>query len=101
MGGHVRYGEDYIDAAKREMNEELGLDIELEFKWKDYYTDERGIKRFLGTFIGHYDGPFRLNPREVEKIEYFSLEIIQQMIDSGDKFHPELLFILKKHFNIN
>ena len=37
---------------------------------------------------------------KVEKVEFFSLDKIQEMINDGEKFHPELLFLLEKHFEI-
>ncbi|MBI5332954.1 MAG: hypothetical protein HZB65_05240 [Candidatus Aenigmarchaeota archaeon] len=38
------------------------------------------------------------NPEEVKKIKFFSMKDIQKMIDNGENFHPELLFLLRKHF---
>lgn len=38
--------------------------------------------------------------KELLKVCFFSLEEIQKMVDKGEKFHPELLFLLKKHFGI-
>lgn len=34
---------------------------------------------------------------KVEKVEFFDLGDIQQMIKAGKKFHPELRFLLNKH----
>ncbi len=100
-GGHVRYGETYEMAALREIKEELGIEIEIVFSHKDYYTDERGIKRFLSTFSGVYNGELSINNNEVNYVKFFNIDTIRQMIKSGDKFHPELLFLLKKHYDIS
>jgi 8-oxo-dGTP pyrophosphatase MutT (NUDIX family) len=100
VGGHVDFGETYEEAARREYNEELGIESELEFLFKDYYEGEIEGRKFFTVFKTIYEGPFNLSPSEVEKVEYFSIPEIQTMIDGGEKFLPELLFILKKYFAI-
>ena len=99
-GGHVQSGETYEQAALREMLEELGVSPAVEEVGKDMYVDGgRGLKKFLGTFKAVCPGPFKFND-EVERIEFFDMEQIQHMVDAGDKFHPELLFILERRFGI-
>lgn len=103
VGGHVQSGESYEKAALRELKEELGIKSKINFAYKDIYVDQKfetGLKKFLVTFRADYNGPFKINPTEVKKIEFFSLDKIKEMINKGEKFHPELLFLLKKHFKI-
>ncbi len=100
VGGHVLSGESYKKAALREFKEELGIQTEITFEYKDLYENERGLKKFLATFRTVFNGPFKINPKEVERLEFFSLNKIQEMINKGEKFHPELLFLLRKHCNI-
>lgn len=101
VGGHVQSGETYKQAALREAKEELGVRPIIEEKYKDTYINTLGHKKFLTTFIAVDDGwKFSINPQEVEKLEYKSLKEIQQMIRQGEPFHPELLFLLEKHFDI-
>jgi len=101
-GGHVKSGETYEQAALRECEEELGIKLDMNFLYKDLYTDfpRKGLKKFLGIFKATYEGPFEINPEEVEKIEFFNLEEIQKMVDKKEKLHPELLVLLEKHFGI-
>ncbi len=101
VGGHVRQGETYQQAAIREAEEELGIHPVVSEKWKDSYTNTLGHKKFLTTFEAFEDGTrFTVNPEEVERVEFKSLEEIKKMIQEKEPFHPELLFLLKKHFNI-
>lgn len=102
VGGHVQAGESYEQAALREMREEIGIETIFDFFAKDLYIDvsRNNFQFFLATFKTIYDGSLSLNPEEVEKFEFFSLTEIQEMIDQGEKFNPELLFLLKKHFGI-
>ncbi|MFH1235647.1 MAG: NUDIX domain-containing protein [Parcubacteria group bacterium] len=102
-GGHVSSGETYEQAARREMMEETGVDIPLRLRYKDVFQDPlRGnIKKFLTTFEVVFDGPFHINPKEgVEQMTFFSLDTIQDMVNRNEKIHPELLFLLKKHYGI-
>ncbi|MFH0836715.1 MAG: NUDIX domain-containing protein [Candidatus Aenigmatarchaeota archaeon] len=96
--GHVSSDESYEQAARRELKEELGITSKLEFQYKDIYKDTRPLKKILVTFKTTYNGQFKPNPKEVEKIQFFSLKNIQKMINNKEKFHPELLFLLRKHF---
>lgn len=100
VGGHVFSGESYEEAALREFQEELGIQQPIISKYKDFYNDGKNLKKILVTFEIKYDCPFNINPAEVQKVEFFTLEQIQKMINQGEKFHPELLFLLKKHFGI-
>ena len=100
VGGHVRSGESCEEAALREFSEELGTTSNIDFAYKDWYGDKRGLKLLLTTFKAVSNGPFNINSDEVEKVEFFSLDKIKDMIKSGEKFHPELLFLLKNHFDI-
>lgn len=98
VGGHVQSGESYEEAALREYEEELGTTTPLKLIFKDAFQneDDKHMK-FIATFSTQYNGPFMANPEEVEYVEYFSLGEIKKMIQNGDKFHPELLYILKRH----
>lgn len=101
VGGHVQSGESYEEAALREMEEEIGVQVPVEFLRKDRYEWQgRSLIKFLGTYKATYNGPFEINPEEVEKVEYFGIDEIKKMISAGEKFHPELLFLLKKEYGI-
>jgi isopentenyldiphosphate isomerase len=98
VGGHVQSGETYEEGALREYEEELGIKSDIEFFSKDSYSAEGTPDKFLATFKTKSNGPFNLETRAVERIEFFSIDEIKRMVDSGEKIHPELLFLLKKYF---
>jgi isopentenyldiphosphate isomerase len=98
--GHVISGESYEDAARGESAEELGVPLELEFFSKDLYRDIEGKERFLVTFTATHSGPFSPDPQEVERIAFFSMDEIHEMIVRGEKFHPVFLFLLEKRFGM-
>lgn len=101
--GHVQFGEEYIGAAKRELYEEVGVKGELEFLGKDLYEDMKyqvGLKKFIGSFkcVVSSDVKFKIDEREVEKVLFFTIDEIKNMIDKGEKFHPECIYLLNKYF---
>ncbi|MBN2094550.1 MAG: NUDIX domain-containing protein [Candidatus Aenigmarchaeota archaeon] len=96
-GGRVKAGEDYEDAAVRKFQEDLGLTSRLEFFSKDYYTSDDGLSKWIVAFRAKCCGPFKTNP-EVQKIDFFEAEKIKGMIESGEKFNPDLKYLLEKYF---
>ncbi|PIN75472.1 NUDIX hydrolase [Candidatus Woesearchaeota archaeon CG10_big_fil_rev_8_21_14_0_10_37_12] len=97
-GGHVDSGEDYTTAARRELLEELGIEADLEFFGKHYIELTDGRKHQAAFYKASYDGKINIDPKEVAKAQFFSLETIKKMIKTGEKFHPECLFVLKEYF---
>ena len=78
--GHVDEGDTYLTAAKREVQEELGLsDVDVQlvtapFKVMDMYTSV--FKAVIPT-----NTPIILNPEEVTSFYWVSLEELETMID--------------------
>lgn len=50
------------------------------------------------SLSGVYEGPTKLDPNEVERVQFFSLEEIRKMVEKKEKIHPECVFGLKKYF---
>ena len=97
-GGFVQAGENPEEAMRREMKEEIGIDSPLNFWFKFWYNYPSSSERLLHIYKTNHNGPFVIDPVEVDRIEFFSLEKIKKMIALGEKFHPELLFLLNKYF---
>ncbi len=98
VGGHVLAGETYENAAAREFQEELGVSAPLEFLAKDFYQPEGSIHKFMTTFTATFNGPFNPDPNEVSEVDFFPIAEIKAKVDRGEKFHPELLYLLKKYY---
>lgn len=77
--GHLIRGETYEQAAIRELKEELGVEAELEFVGKFFSEEDREM---VGVFLGHYDGPIKIEPMEVERVEYHRPERLQRELAS-------------------
>lgn len=84
VGGHVDEGEDYIDAAKREAKEELGIDNIEPREIKKYFVDifEEGKikKRFNMIYEAIYEGPISLS-KEVASVKWISLVELEKWMN--------------------
>ena len=75
-GGVVAAGESYEENAEREAEEELGIrDTALEPKLDFYYEDARN-HCFGRVFTCVHEGPFTLQPEEVESVAFHTVEQI-------------------------
>ncbi len=94
-GGVVLAGESYEISARRELQEELGIDgIQLTNLFDNFYDD--GSNRVWGRiFSCVYDGPMELQAEEVESGEFMPLEAILAMMNDKP-FCPDGIDILLK-----
>jgi isopentenyl-diphosphate delta-isomerase len=82
--GHVDFGEDYDEAAKRELREELGIDVPfLQLgKVKSFTRNER---EFSMLYICRCNGPVKFDTEEITEGEFVSIESIKRSLRSGDR----------------
>ncbi len=81
--GHVDEGESYHVAAKREMEEEIGVrGIELK-EIKKLYTEEydKIKKRFNMLYSGVYDGDINFNREEVSEVKWIKPEDLAEWME--------------------
>lgn len=93
--GGIEDGEDPLAADVRETKEEIGVSIKPEMIGEILYEDKRG-QDYLYLYKAVHNGPFEVDGVEVEKVEFFSLEQIESMLDNREKFHPEFPYVWKK-----
>jgi len=107
-GGHVSSWEDYLDSAKRELLEEIWVECELEFKVKEYEDrvkinwklNDSQISHFYfqAIFEWKYNWNFKFDDWEVEKLQFFSLEELKNMIKNKEKIMPWTVDVLEKYY---
>ena len=78
VGGHVDEGESYLEAAMRELDEELGITSIPFQEAAKFYTKnadgEKMIKRFNTLYLGNYDGGIKFNPEETSEVSWITLD---------------------------
>jgi 16S rRNA (adenine1518-N6/adenine1519-N6)-dimethyltransferase len=93
--GHVDSGETYAEAARRELQEELGLPCpELTLIGKLTPCGETGWE-FIEVFVGRHEGPVFPAPMELETTAFFPIDQIRDWARNvpGD-FSPVFLLCL-------
>jgi isopentenyldiphosphate isomerase len=90
VGGHMQPGEKPLDAAAREMKEELGvdpirLDAAYEYIWRSPMESE--LIRAYGTL---HEGPFQLCPTEIDEGRFWPLDEIEKH-PGADIFTPQFI----------
>ncbi|MES2014706.1 MAG: NUDIX domain-containing protein [Patescibacteria group bacterium] len=85
--GHVDEGESYLQAAEREMREEIGLsNIPLALVGKFFYTEEIDEplvkKRFNTLYTAKYDGEIHFNTDEVSEVRWIPPAQLKQLMEA-------------------
>ncbi|MBI2671034.1 NUDIX domain-containing protein, partial [Candidatus Woesearchaeota archaeon] len=87
--GHFSKEESYIEGAKREFEEELGIGIDISKIEEIAYERRESIKpdkkniRFLRVFAVRKDVPindFKIDHNEVEEVRYFNKKELQDLL---------------------
>ncbi len=98
--GHLDHGEDYDTCAVREVREELGytLDHVPERCFKLAACEATG-QEFVWTYRCVAEGPFLLNPDEIETGGWFAPEqLVRWMTEKPDDFAPSFRAIWERLF---
>ncbi|HVW21179.1 MAG TPA: NUDIX domain-containing protein [Opitutaceae bacterium] len=93
--GHVDSGEDYDQAAVRELWEEIGLRVEAapERWFRIEARDETGWE-FVWVYRLRHEGPFVLAPAEIERGEWFEpAEVSRRIADRPAEFAVSFRYI--------
>ncbi len=98
VGGHVEPGEEPAGAAKREMQEELGISEEPEYLYS--YTHSNPYEtELVYTFRCTYGGEVSFNAEEIDEVRPWPLEeILHSLGDNAlsDNFKHEISVYLEK-----
>lgn len=83
VGGHVSYGESVEEALKREVFEEIGIKNYQPIYLQRYVWQSAIEKELVNVFYTHYDGPFDVDPIEIETIRFWSMDDIEQQMGNN------------------
>lgn len=89
-GGHVDSGEEVLDAAKREVFEEVGLEVDDDkiIKIDFFKSTDPDSPFFLYNYVFLSDleeKDYVLQKEEVEKVKYFEIEELEQLKKDNNK----------------
>lgn len=79
--GHVDAGEEYDEAAARELQEELGVATPLDRVVKLPASGNTG-QEFIWLYRGVHNGPFQLARSEIESVRFFRPSVVNAWIES-------------------
>ena len=93
VSGHVTFGQTYDEAAKREMEEEIGLSFNLAPLQKIYIEEER---EFAFIYRANCDGKIKINfdQDEISEVKWVALKELPDFIKEND-LTPSALKVLK------
>ncbi|OGV34047.1 MAG: hypothetical protein A2020_01095 [Lentisphaerae bacterium GWF2_45_14] len=101
VGGHLQVGEDFESGARREMNEELGLDpaVPLEFLFDSKIRNDIESEK-VRVFSVVSSGPFQFDRDEVSEVRFWTVSELKDSLERDD-FTPNLKAELKKLLGSN
>ncbi len=89
VGGHLSKGEDFKEAAYREMQEELGIEgILLQFLY-EYIWSTRIETEIVKTYLGQFNEEIFFNNKEIQEVRFWDLNVLMNNW-SDEKFTPNL-----------
>ena len=101
-GGHVRSGETYETAFKREVQEELNLDIS-QTPWSllghlSPYLD--GVSMFMKVYEIQSDQTPEWNCNDFIEANWFRIDELQTQIQGGERVKDDLPVLLERFYNL-
>ena len=105
---HPRQGEDILEAAKRRLNDELGLnEVKLEFIYKfSYeaaYKDIGSENELCSVFLGVINQKVNFNHNEIEQIKYINVSDLLIDMDARTDYTPWFIMewkaLISKYIN--
>jgi isopentenyl-diphosphate delta-isomerase type 1 len=77
VGGHLDPGESYLEAACREMREELGIEgVKLTWLYASKVRNDVESEN-VATYLALYDGEFVFDPAEIDTVRFWSGDEIE------------------------
>ena len=99
---HPRYNETYEQAAHRRLQEEMGFDCDLEFKfsfiYKAHLENDLTEHELDHVFIGTFDDEPNLNPEEVMAYRWVELDDLKKDMEKNPQNYTAWFKIIFEHY---
>lgn len=101
VGGHVEPGEGLLEAAMRELEEELGVEGRPEFLYSYRHSNPYETELVYTFIITHEGGPkgvFSFNRQEIDEVRFWDMDEILMHMEEGslsDNFKDEIRAYLR------
>ncbi len=92
--GHLDAGEDYDEAANREFQEELGVAAPAVHRLRRLQACKETGQEFVWVYKARHDGPFHLNPNEIEEGRWLlPTQLDGEIAAMPESFSPCFVFV--------
>jgi mevalonate kinase len=81
--GHLTLGDTYESAARRELEEELGIDSPLEYVGKYLYEDNEETEMDV-IYRTIHNGPFKFNKKEIDSVAFVDPKMLSRKMLSKE-----------------
>jgi isopentenyl-diphosphate Delta-isomerase len=103
--GHVRAKEEPVLAATREAEEELGIETQPVFLFREllpaFHWLDSTEHEIAYTYEAVWDGKIQFDRSEVDQVKFFSPGSCRSFIDErSDEFTPDAVILLRKYLRI-
>ena len=101
---HPREGENYEEAGKRRLQEELGFTCSLKligkFQYQAGYKDIGSENELCSVLVGEYDGEVFPNKEETESVKWINFEELKKDVtEHPENYTPWFKIELEQFFN--
>jgi isopentenyldiphosphate isomerase len=84
VGGHIVHGETVDEALVAEVREELGIEPEAPQRLFTYTHTNSFESEFVYVHLMQYEGPFCINPEELDEVRFWPMDLLEASLHSGD-----------------
>ena len=96
--GHVKSKGNYKETAKRELKEELGVELPLKPIFTFLHRGEQESE-MIEVFVAESDGPFKPNSKEIDDVKFFTLKEIKGLLrEKPDMFSNNFIAVMEEYF---
>lgn len=99
--GHVSSGENYAEAAQRELQEELGITAELS-RVAEFKACAETSNEFTQLFLAESDEAIHADPTEIADTAWLTIDVIRErMAAAAETFSPAFRLLFEYYMDRN